>query len=153
MSEYIIRGIPAQFVSRMWRYAEPFVKRALDHATGEIATEDLRSSCERRDAQLWLVSSEDRVIGAAITEIVNYPRRRHCVVLTIAGSKFPEWMEQMDNILCTWAVSQGCEVMEAHVRKGLVPRLSPIGYKHLHSIVYKQLAINQNAEQQPAIAS
>jgi hypothetical protein len=128
--------------------AEPFVKRALDHATGEILPEDLRSSCERRDAQLWLVSNKERAVGAAVTEIVYYPQRKHCVVLTIGGSGFPEWMEQLDQLLCAWAASQGCEVMEAHVRRGLVPRLAPIGYRHLHSIVYKPLPMPQNAAQE-----
>jgi len=139
MSDYVVRGIPALLVERMWHLAEPYVKRALDHSAGEIAATDLKRSCMERDAQLWLVKSGERVVGAAITEIVFYPQRKHCIVITIAGSHFPEWMGLIDETLDKWAAAQGCTVMEAHVRRGLVPRLAPLGYKHMHSIVYKEI--------------
>lgn len=148
MTNYVIRGIPHMLIDRMWHLAEPFVKRALDHSAGEIAAADLKAACEKRDAQLWLVKDADRVVGAAVTEIVFYPQRKHCIVMTMAGSHFPEWMSLLDDTLSAWATAQGCIVIEAHVRRGLVPRLAPLGYKHLHSVVYKPIVHNQNTQQQ-----
>lgn len=136
---YTIRGIPHSLIEQMWPFAEPYIKRALDHAAGEFIPEDLKRGCMNRDIQLWLVSKDNRVVGAAATEVVVYPHKKHCRVITIAGSGFEDWMEQIDGVLSDWAQSIGCDAMEAHVRKGFVPKLAQIRYKHLHSVVIKRL--------------
>jgi hypothetical protein len=138
-SEYTIRGIPSQLIERMWEFALPYIKRALDHAAGEIAPDDLKRMCLERDGQLWLVSKGSAVVGAATTEIIVYPHKKHCRVITVAGSGFDGWIDQLDTLLCDWAASIGCDAMEAHVRKGFVPTLAKINYKHLHSVVIKKL--------------
>lgn len=138
--KFHIRGIPANLVDHFWPFAEPFIKRALDHANGEFQPSDLKSYCKDRVVQLWLVSENDRIIAAATTEIVNYPRRRHCRVITLAGSKAPEWTGLLDIILAEWAKQQGCHAMEAYVRKGYVPVLAKHGYKHKYSAVVKEIS-------------
>ena len=139
---YLIRGIPHQAIEQMWPFAEPYIKRALDHAAGEITPNDLKRGCLERDIQLWLVSNGGRVVGAATTEIVVYPHKKHCRVITIAGSQFEDWVHQMDDVLANWASSIGCDAMEAHVRKGFVKLLSTLQYKHLHSVVIKKLEVH-----------
>lgn len=144
---YQVRGIPSPLVERMWPFAEPYVKRALDHAAGEIEPSDLRRLCAERDAQLWLVASGERIVGAATTEVVRYPHKKHCRVITIAGSGFADWVGLMDETLTQWALGCGCDAMEAHVRKGFVQKLAPMGYKHLHSVVVKNLATMQGSKE------
>lgn len=139
MNEYLMRGIPAHFVGAMWHYAEPYIKRALDHTAGELTHEDIRALCEARDAQLWLITNGNRAVGAITTELVTYPRRKHCRVITLAGNQFAEWIELADNTLADWAKSQDCAALEAFVRKGFVPKLATIEWKHKHSIVTKEL--------------
>lgn len=137
--EYMMQGIPAELVERFWPFAEPYIKRALDHAHGEFSASDFRHSCIARDLQLWLISKEKRIFGAVTTEIVVYPHRKHCRVITLAGSNFVDWVTLVDTTLDAWALAQGCDAMEAYVRKGLVPKLAPLGYKHGHSVLMKEL--------------
>lgn len=143
-----MRGIPAQAIERMWGFAEPYIKRALDHSAGELAPADLKAACLARDVQLWLVSCGDRIVGAVTTEIVMYPQKKHCRVITIAGSNFPEWVGMVDAVLGAWSQSLGCTALEAHVRKGFVTKLAPLGYKHLHSVVIKKLDTMQQQQQE-----
>ena len=138
-SEYLMQGIPAQFVEHFWPFAAPYIKRALDHAHGEFSAADFKRSCMARDLQLWLISREKRIFGAITTEIVMYPHRKHCRVITLAGSNFAEWIALADTTLDAWATEQGCDALECYVRKGLVPRLAPLGYKHGHSVLLKEL--------------
>lgn len=146
---YLVRGIPSHLVDRMWPFAEPYIKRALDHAAGEFSPDDLRESCRDRDAQLWLVSTGNRVVGAMTTEIVEYPKRKHCRVITIAGSGFDEWIATVDDTLVDWSRAQGCDALEAYVRRGFVKRLDPLGYRHKYSVVTKKLPIiNEVAREQ-----
>lgn len=134
-----IRGIPANLVEHFWQLAEPYVKRALDHASGEFLPIDLKNFCKDRVVQLWMISENEKVIGAATTEIVNYPRRRHCRVITISGSRFKEWAGEFDIIICGWAKQQGCQAIEGYVRKGFVSVLNNYAFKHKYSAVLKEI--------------
>lgn len=139
MNEYNIRGIPANTLGTFWRFAEPYIKRALDHTSGELKLEDLRNLCEDRAIQLWLISRGTRVIGAATTEIVVYPHRKHARVITLAGSDFDNWIEMADNHISEWAISQGCQAIESFVRKGLVQKMLHLAYRHKYSVIVKEL--------------
>ena len=134
-----IQGIPHTLVERLWIYAEPYIKRALDHTSGELTVDDFKQLCLNQSVQLWLVNRENRVIGAITTEIINYPRRKHCRVITLAGSDFSSWVGLADTTLMAWATSLGCQALETYVRKGLVPKLDALGYKHKHSVLVKPL--------------
>lgn len=136
---YYVRGIPFNMIEQFWQYAEPYVKRALDHANGEFTPLDLKKSCLVRDAQLWLVMKKERIVAAAITQIVNYPQRRHARVITLAGTGGDEWTAILDDALHQWGKANGCNAIEAFVRKGYVQKLAQYGYKHKYSCIIKEM--------------
>ena len=136
--KYNIRGLPAPLVDHFWKQCEPFVKRALEHNAGEVAPNDIRQLCKDRCAQLWVVTEGVKIVGVCATEIVEYPQKRHCRVFTLAGTG-KDWLQELDIILCAWAREQGCQAIEAHVRKGFVPILLNFGGKHKYSTVIKEL--------------
>lgn len=135
-----MQGVPYQVVEHFWPFAEPYIKRALDHASGELTPADLKEGCLSRAIQLWLISREKRIFGAITTEIVVYPQRKHCRIITLAGNDFESWVPLADTILDAWAAEQGCVAMEAYVRKGFVSKLAPLGYRHKYSVVVKGLS-------------
>lgn len=137
--EYNIKGIPVQAIPTFWHFAEPYIKRALDHTFGELSTENVKDLCLSRDMQLWMIAKGDRVVGAGTTQIVFYPSMKTCRIVTLAGSDFDEWMDVAHMNIELWAVQQGCDAMEAYVRKGFMPKLLEIGYKHRYSVAHKKL--------------
>jgi hypothetical protein len=137
--EYNIKGIPPVAVGDLWRFAEPYVKRALDHTYGEITPSDLKILCQAEQAQLWMISKLNRIVGAGTTQIVIYPQMKVCRIITLAGAEFDEWKDMAHMNLEMWAESMGCSDMEAFCRKGFVPKLQEIGYKHRYSVVHKSL--------------
>lgn len=139
MDDYRMKGIPPQAVEELWRFAEPYIKRALDHTFGELTPDDIIGFCKNSDMQLWMISKGNRIVGAGTTQIVCYPNMKVCRIVTLAGSEFDEWMDIAHMNLECWAESQGCGDMEAYVRKGFVPKLGQIGYKHRYSVCHKKL--------------
>lgn len=137
--QFIIRGVPAVMVERLWSFAEPYVKRALDHTSGELSPNDLKKACLHQDAQLWLVTHNERVIAAITTEIVCYPQRKHLRIITLAGSHAEDWMEYLEPALRPFAEKLQCQGVEAYVRKGYVTKLSQYGFKHKYSVVVKEV--------------
>ncbi len=138
-AKFKVRGIPAPVLDRFWPLAEPYIKRALDHTRGEFTPADIKAYCKDRVIQLWLVSENERVIAAATTEIITYPRNKHCRVVTLGGSRAVEWTQLLFATLDEWAKEQGCDAMEAFVRKGYVPVLANYGYKHMYSAVFRDI--------------
>lgn len=136
---YIIRGIPAAFVPKLWPHCEAFVKRALDHANGEITHRDVLEFCEDRAMQLWCVSEGNKIVGAVTTEIVNYRQKKVCRVITLSGKDFDVWSRDLDRLLLEWAGEQGCVGVEACVRRGFVKKLGALGYKEKYDLVYKAI--------------
>lgn len=139
MNDYHIRGIPKQSVNDLWRFAEPFVKRALDHTYGEIDAPAIRMFCSDGEMQLWMIVNDARVVGAGTTQIVIYPCRKVARVVTLAGSAFDEWKALAHATIETWAADHACDAMEVYVRKGFVPKLKELGYGHRYSVMHKSL--------------
>lgn len=136
---YTISGIPPPMIVLLWEFAEPFVKRALDYANGEITTGDLKCGCLNRDMQLLLVHHGNWVVGAAITEIICYPQKKHCRVIVIAGEDIPAWAGILDTVLTAWAKTIGCDAVEIYVPAGLGETLHSCGYRDSHSVAIKSL--------------
>ena len=137
---YTIRGIPNELVPKVWRFAEPFIKRALDHTFGELSHEDVMRMVMARDAQLWMISREDkRIVGAGTTQLINYPQMTACRIITLAGSEFDEWREEAHAFIEAWAKDSGATCIENYVRKGFVPKLKEMGYKHRYSVLHKEI--------------
>lgn len=138
--EYNIKGLPAEAVPGLWRFAEPFIKRALDHTFGEVSIDDLKAMCMNRDAQLWMIAKGNRVVGAGTTSIVHYPQMKVARILTLAGTEFREWKDMAHAFIEIWAAEQmGCDAVEAYVRKGFVPQLLEIGYRTRYAVCHKSL--------------
>lgn len=135
--DYFIRGIPAPHVDKFWKLAEPYIKRALDRANGELDHHDLRAMIAERNVQLWMVSNKERIVGALTTEIVVYPRKKVVRVITLAGNEFTEWFPVAEEVIIAFGIEQGCEGIESFVRNGLTKRLAPSGYKKIYEVNYK----------------
>lgn len=138
--EYTIRGIPQPLVANVWRFAEPFIKRALDHTFGEISHDDLYRMVMNRDAQLWMIAREDkRIVGAGTTQIIHYPQTTACRIITLAGTEFDEWREGSHAIIKLWAQEQGCKCIENYVRKGFTKKMQEMGYRHRYSVMHMDI--------------
>lgn len=141
--DYNIKGIPHEAVEGLWRFAEPFIKRALDHTFGELSADDVRQMCINRDMQLWMVTKGNRVVGAGTTTVVLYPQMKAVRIVTLAGKEFDEWKDMAHAAIEIWADQQmQCDAIECFVRKGFVPKLLDIGYKHRYSVLHKSLKGN-----------
>ena len=137
---YKMSSIPPQMVDGIWHFAEPYIKRALEHTFGELSHLDILALCKSGDMQLWMMVKGKRVVGAGTTSLVIYPQMKVCRIVTMAGSEFDEWRDYAHANIEVWAkMQEKCQAIEAYVRKGFVPKLLAIGFKHRYSVVHKSL--------------
>ena len=136
---YYLRGIPPHAIQELWGFAEPYIKRALDHTFGELSAKDIKQYCMNEQMQLWMMAKDSRIVGVGTTQIIVYPQFKACRVITLAGNNFDDWVGLCYMQMKVWAKEQGCTAMEAYVRKGFVPKLAEIGFKHRYSVVHMDL--------------
>ena len=111
-----LRQIPALAVIHEWPRVAHLVRSALEHGEHSYDEADVAFYCMRGDWQLWLAEEDGGVEAIGVTELVNFPRQRKCVIRYLAGT--------LDAILPhlpalrAWAKEQGCALLEGYGREG-----------------------------------
>jgi hypothetical protein len=112
--------IPRDHIVAVWDLAEPHLKRALSYADQEFTIEDVRKLLEEGRFQLWIGWDVERKqpVGAGVTEIFDYPRRRVCfLVLWASEAPRSTWLSCLATVE-HWASAKGCVAMRLLGRKG-----------------------------------
>lgn len=136
---FVIRGVPSECVDKFWKLAEPYIKRALDHANGEIDHHDLYALIKDKNVQLWMVANKEKVVGALTTEVVVYPRKKMVRVITLAGNRFDDWFDLAHATVSDFAKTNNCEGIECFVRSGFTKKLSTRGYRKMYEVCYTKI--------------
>ena len=120
-----------------WPLYAPLVRRVLMTGEGSYNERDVLLALLVGQWRLWAYGAPDEEPASiCITEICNFPRQRKCLVRYIAG----EWIHfgEYLNLMETYARGEGCNCIEAYMRKGLV-RMLPPDWATRHVIMVKEL--------------
>lgn len=128
MSLYVVRE---EQVDELWPLLAPFLESSL-YVGNEFTIDDLYKEVKNKLGLLWMgFSDEGGVYGAAITEIIQYPKKKVFLIKylgTKPGAMAPMIDTAMD-VFRKLAVDTGCDVVQLHGRKGWVNVLKPYGYE------------------------
>ncbi len=116
-----LRQIPALAVIHEWPRVADLVRQALERGEGSYAEGDVALHCIGGAWKLWMVENEFNVTAICITEIVNFPRKRKCLLRYLAGSM--EAIEPHIPAVEDYARREGCQVFEGYARRGFVRRM------------------------------
>lgn len=134
-------GIPSYEVAKAW----PSVKRFIE--SGLVEGDDIEkifSKILTRQCTLWSVSTEERPIAAAVTEVVILDGKKVCNVISIGGTRMSEWIANI-TIIEAWAYSNGCSAMRfADCRPGWSRILAQHGYQTKFVVLEKALTNGQH---------
>lgn len=131
--------IPAAHVETVWPLAELHLERAMQFADGEFTLDEARRSIQDGRFQLWLAwdSAQRRALGAGVTEIFDYPRKRVCfLVLWASEAPRVRWLDGLETVE-RWAKEQGCAAMRLLGRKGWGRVLA--GYRPQYTVFVRSL--------------
>lgn len=113
-----ILPVPPQRVARLWPLCEKYVADALTYANGLFLPSDIQRFCEGGQMQLWLVTRDDDVLAAVVTEVVTYPQGRVVSVPFIGGKELRQWFRKMLRTIEAWSKELGCIGMQGGARRG-----------------------------------
>jgi len=118
-------------VPHFWEFVKHYIASPLEHANGEITTEDIYRNLVAEQMYLFVVR-RPLICAAATCEIVQYPRKKAIRVVTLGGENFGEWGAVLNDVLLAWAERIKADGIEAYVRAGLVTKLEQLGYKQIY---------------------
>jgi len=117
-------------VAEWWPRISGFVDAAMDYAHGTTNSTLLKARCAESTCWAFAAVDGEQVIGAAIVEDVMHPGGLHALhVIALAGDRFGEWIDEMNEALRRGAYALGCEAVTASGRRGWVQKLRRLGWK------------------------
>jgi hypothetical protein len=139
MSLYI-SGIPSERIDEVWLECEPYIEMGNGKSRDEMSVMDIYARLSEARMQLWLVFNEDReIISVLTTEIIDYPRKTVCRIVTLGGKDLDIWVEDWLETIEEWALENDCVAMETVCRKGFIKKLERFGYENAYTVLVKEL--------------
>ena len=130
-----LRQVPALAVIHEWPRVAALVRKALERGEGSYAEADVAMACMAGASTLWMVENGFNVTAICVTEVVNFPRRRKCLLRYLSGSM--EAIEPHIAAIEDYARREGCQVLEGWARKGWARRMP--GWTERQVILQKEL--------------
>ena len=132
MEAYLIHpeDVPAK-----WHEIKPLIDKALARCAEDVNGNDLLPSILDRRAYLWLVTDGTNLESVCLGEFCEYPRKKSFYIhawATKSGHKYDEGMATFNDTVVNFAKINGCDFIEAKVRKGLAKKLK---WDDQHSLV------------------
>lgn len=109
----MIECIAPERVPLVWAEAGPQLERACQRF-GERSAHDVLCALVTGNAQLWCAHG----IAWAVTEVINYPRKRVANVSLVAGRGVRLWANDLREELTRWAKRYQCHEIRLVGRRG-----------------------------------
>ncbi len=123
----------------VWPDVERWLLRAPKYWQDHFAIEDIRKFVKDGKAQLWVEFDEGGPHIAAITEVIEYPKKRALKVLWVGGSDVKRAFQSLGYIEI-WARRSKCETVEILGRPAWLRLLKPFDYRE--KAVYLEMDIS-----------
>lgn len=103
----------------VWPHVAAEVENIAARSRGRMLASDIREMIETGERVLWVAVEQDNgaLLGLAMTEIHQYPRRKACRLVACTGRERTKWLNLLGGIE-GWAKAEGCDVIESFARKG-----------------------------------
>ena len=135
-----ISGIPSERLNEVWEDCEPYIAMGNGKSRDEMSVEDIYKRLSEARMQLWLVFNEDKdIISVLTTEIIDYPRKTVCRIVTLGGKDLDIWVQDWLETIEAWALENDCVAMETVCRKGFIKKLERFGYENAYTVLVKEL--------------
>ena len=134
--------VPVDEVRNIWENVSRHVKKATDYTYGRYKEIDVLHECLKGKFNLRIVYREEEevdYIGAAVTEVLQYPRKKALSVVFLSGDDFSEWMPEIDKKFVDFAKVLECDFVEACGRAGWERKVKKLGWLKRFSIIERPL--------------
>jgi hypothetical protein len=107
-------------IDEIWEYVEDYLAQAASYSNGKFLIEDVKANIIHRNQTLWVAydDEQDKIMGATVTEVCQYPRIRALMIQFIGGIQLETWKSPQLEAFQIYARNAGCQIIEAFGRSG-----------------------------------
>lgn len=133
-------------IDDVWGYIENYLKQAVEHTGGRFFIEDIKANIPHRRQQLWIAyeEDEDKIYGAVISEVQDYPRLRVLSIAYAGGIEFHKWLPNLLESCQEFGKLHKCKSFEIYGRNGWGKMLEHIGAKKECSLFTWEIGSGEN---------
>ena len=121
--------VPPQLLDTCWGKIEAYLDKAAKYTYGRYSVNDIYEAIKDGDNVLWVAFDAGNIVGAVVTSMVTYPRKKALCMQFCGGVDLKNWKDPMLALLRRYAEDMGCEIIEATARKGWAKVFELDGYK------------------------
>ena len=123
-----------------WPKVKKHLKPAVEMSGGRWALEYVLAGLVTGEQLLWVVVNEadDICVGAATTEIIQYPEKKFVAIHFLGGDDFAIWYQDLLGALTDYAGHTGCDGIETNARFGVWKFFKHDGFQK-KSVFYEKL--------------
>ena len=137
-----ISAIPQQDVEQVWHLIHGYMEGAAKYTHGRYTVDDIKQSfISNLNQQLW-IAYDDKIYGAVITEVMQYPQMKALTMHFTGGIELPKWKDAMLSVLRSFAKDTDCQTIESFGRTGWKKVFSKDGFKS--QFMFYELSIEGN---------
>jgi hypothetical protein len=114
---YTISFADIDSLPQVFPQVKDYLEGAMEYAP-EYSLEDIVSSILEGDSQLFVISNEEEVVGAAVTVLEKHPRRSYVQIHLLGGKDINGWANVLREKLKEYAAGLGYDGLCIHARKG-----------------------------------
>ena len=129
-------------VNLAWAETRHLAEWGLRRGDGSHDLASLAAGVRAGTYQLWVVIDENGPKAVLFTEIVQWPRKKVCIIQYAAGAGALDDLLLHVGKIEHWAVAQGCDGMMVPGRDGWEPKLAGQGYRKTSIILEKRLCLS-----------
>ena len=130
--------VPPHEVPSVWIEVKPLIDKALAQSAEGADANDMLRPIINGACFLWIVVEDHDIVSVCFGEFTEYPDKKGFHIhgwATKSGHNFNEVMETFNDSVVNFAKINGCDFIEAKIRKGLAKKLKQLNWNDTHSYV------------------
>jgi len=120
----------------VWTFISSYLQRAIDTGQSESTITDYMRKILNNTAQCWCLFKGDILVGAGLTEILQYNQHKTLHIIAFSGDNFDEQAEVFPAVV-EYAKFNNCKSIEQYGRKGwakVLPKYIP-EFKEVYTVM------------------
>lgn len=140
-----IHRVSVDTLPAAWPVVAPMLAPCVELLDGTYEMIDLYAHLLVGRWHLWVITEyPDKVMGAVVVELIDYPRKRVMRVNLLGGKDFAKWID-LFRFIEDWAVGQRCVGVEAWCRPGMSKHMRALDFIPQSTVYTKDLREPEDA--------
>ena len=118
MTGFKVQWVQQKDCYKLWKKVKHLLAPAIAESNGRWQPEYVFSSLVGGYHTLWIISNDDEIVAAFISQVSEYPERKILSIHYLGGQGIDDWYWEMSNRVVEYARSLGCDGIECNARFG-----------------------------------